>query len=163
MAFKHTATYEGRTFTRTSENRRYTHCIVRIHNIEAERAATIEDARKYYEKNRTYMVFVANQQPGVPATYPGDRPFTHTWDADEIRAANLWVDKGLSGLVDEYLSRFNEAMETAHKTSDGQHYTSGGDEWCGRPDLADKAVGKHFARGVKAVAVEATCVETNKR
>lgn len=163
--FKHTATIDGYTFTRNSVSRTYTHCIVRKFSVEKERGATIQSARKYWETNLHYHTFVAAQQPGVMARLPAEpgrkhsKPWDHAWSEKDIREAKEWLDKGLSGLVDEYVADFDKRQSGRKLTQDGKHFYVGGDEWCGRLDLAEKAVGRWASHGVVAFAVEATFTE----
>jgi hypothetical protein len=159
--FKHTATHDGHEFTRTTVGRKYTHCIVRMFSIAKERSQVEVSARRYVGINIHYMTFLAAQQPGVVTTYEakGSRPWTRAWDAEEIQKAQEWLAKGLDGLITEWLADFDKQTARRKLNKAGTHFYSGGDEWCGRPDLADKAVAKWMNHGFAAYAVPAVVVE----
>lgn len=117
--FKHTAVIDGVTFTRSSEGRTYTHCIVIKVLLARERA----EAEAFFRKHHV---------------------------TEERVAADMA----------DYDARIAKSKQIS---SDGKYHYLGGSEWCGRPDLALKALGKWTKRGEHAIAVEAAVVETKKR
>lgn len=179
MTFKHTATHDGATFTRTSAGRTYTHCIVRIHNIAECRAAAEKAGRVYWKTNVDYTTeAAAGKHPQVPTPVSGWHPSyamhdpvkyaAHVAECEKVSAARItdakaWLAKGEDGLAAEHVAHFDARMKTAHKASDGLHFYSGGDQWTGRPDLAEAALNAWGKRGVQAIAVPATYTETKPR
>lgn len=171
--FKHTAQHDGHTFTRNSQGRKYTHCIVRVNNKAASRAWEEKQARKNYRASVKYMTEVANglrrTEPTPPSefhsSYGMDDPVKYAEysakleeaNANHIAEAKAWVALGEDGHAAKALEWF-DALDLK-MASNGVDYYRAGDEWCGRPDLATKAIAKHTKNGVRAIAVEATVVE----
>lgn len=162
--FKHTATYQGHIFTRNSMGRHYSHCIIRIHNVAKARAAAEREGREYWVKNLNYTVFVAGLTANTPATYAypnSGRPWFNKdgWSQKDIDKAKDLLAGGEAAEVARHLAYFDKSMENAKLTADGEHFIRGGDEWCGRPDLADKAIAAHMKHGVRAIALPADVVQ----
>ena len=177
MSYNHVATYDGHEFTRTSVNRTYTHCIVRVYEIAAERAREEQQTRIIWQINLEYRTKCARgDSPWVsPPDYCTDpaKFVTHHTDEERARIVAHWKDehakavlyaqqllaKTEEGTVLEDLEEFDRSMERVKKASDGLHYYNGGDEWTGRPELAEKAVRAWLKKGVTAIAVPATFTE----
>jgi hypothetical protein len=140
MKTKHTATYQGHTWDRVSESRKYTHMVVVVESIAAQRAKVEKDARRVYEASLGYYT-----QMAAGGTYHGtfangaawSRPITDT----ERDAARHKIEAGVEGAVADALRTFDQRMQGAWKTEDGLStvYSAG---WCSRPDLAVKLAAK---------------------
>lgn len=146
---KHSASFQGHIWTRNSENRVYSHMVVGIQSIAAERAKTEAWARKEYTMNLEYY-----QKKAAGGTYhstfangtPWSKPITDM----ERDAARATLAAGVEGGVADRLREFDKRMADAWKTEDGFStvYSAG---WTSRPDLAVKLA----ARTPGGVIVEA--------
>lgn len=148
MKTQHTATFHGHTFKRVSQSRIYTHMVVGVLSIAAERIAAETWARKEYKMNLEYY-----QKMAAGGTYHstfGDgshwsKPITEL----ERDAARATIAAGVDGAVADRLREFDKRTAAAWKTEDGLStiFSAG---WTSRHDLALKLA----AKTVGAVIVE---------
>lgn len=136
MSFKHTATFQGHTFKRTSANRTYTHMVVGLVNIAEARARNEEGARDYYARNLSYYTKMAAGGT-YKGTYGDGSPYERPISDQERDAARVTIAGGADKAAEDSLRSFDERMATSLKTEDGLSYVySAG--WAGRMDLAVK-------------------------
>jgi len=174
------AVHYGHMFTRSTANRVYTHCIVRMYSVVQARIEAERIARAYCKSNLKYSQEVAAgkwpsrlieptqfhpssgmlNEDGTPSEkYEAYVTEHKTRDAQRMAENATWLAKGEEGLVAERLASHDAWMAEAPKSANGVYYYVGGDEWCGRPDLAAVALARHAKRGVKAFAVPAQIVD----
>jgi hypothetical protein len=149
MATKHTATFQAHTFTRTTQHRVYTHMVVGLVNIEADRAATEAWARKEYAMNLSYYQQMAKGGEYV-GTFADGRTFTKPITDMERDSARATITAGVDGAIADRLRELDKRTANAWKTADGLStvYSAG---WTSRLDLAVKLA----ARTPGGVIVEA--------
>jgi hypothetical protein len=139
MATKHTATFQGdkiHTWKRVSQNRVYTHMVLGVVSIAAERAEAEAWARKEYKMNLGYYTMIAND-PVYVGTFNDGRTFTKEITDTERAAAKETLRAGVDGAVADRLREFDARTAASWKTADGLStvYSAG---WTSRLDLAVK-------------------------
>jgi hypothetical protein len=183
VSFKHTATIDGVTFTRVSQSRTYTHCIVVKVRLTDERAVfaqgtrqTITDRFTYYTEviagghkmDRAHLyrldrVFNSSGRPLEEKYAESDKQADES-DARQMAEALEYVKNGIEERIAKELADYDARIAKSKQiSSDGKYHYLGGSEWCGRPGLADKALAQWMKRGEVAIAVPATFVETKPR
>jgi hypothetical protein len=137
---KYTATFQGHTFKRNSQNRVYTHMVVGLINIAADRTKTEAWARKEYATNLSYYQMKAYADV-YTGTFADGRIFTSPITDLERAAAKATVEGGVEAAVADRLREFDARTAKAWKSADGLStvYSAG---WAGRPDLAVKLAAK---------------------
>jgi hypothetical protein len=186
--FKHTALIDGAKFTRASANRIYTHCIVIKVLIATERAETetrervaLENRFKYHQEvlagqhktNRMHLhhlnrVFHSHDQSGRGLTleqkYAESDAQADREDIKRLAEAQEYVKVSVADRLAIRMAEYDAMIANSEQIStDRLYHYLGGSEWCGRPDLAAKAVAKWQGRGENAIAVEATYTESKPR
>lgn len=136
---KHSATFDGCTFTRGSQSRIYTHAVLIRYSTAEERVKCEADARRSFHTNLDY-----HQQYAA-----GTSEFLrrNSWETEaqhlerttkNVAEARAWLALGVEGHVAAALARFDaNIVKHPYPTSDGAgFYSCAG--WCGRLDLAQK-------------------------
>lgn len=133
MSTKHTASFQGHSWQRVSQNRIYSHMVVGVESIEAQRIRAAADARAEWKLNLSYHQTLA--AGGLYHYSNGCQPREIT--AKEQADAQAYLADGIEGRVGKALERFDARMQDAWKTEDGLStvYTAG---WTSRLDLAEK-------------------------
>lgn len=148
---KYIAKLDGKIVgTRTTASRTYTHALI-VQDVEevARNAAYNYTSTKTDSSNFEYSSFIAKQQPGVLCRPRGWSTETK-FKAAEIVAAHELVE----GSFDAYVRRLRER----HIAGFEARKTKGGFEpfvatWCGRLDLAQKAVTAHTSAARQFIAI----------
>lgn len=123
---KHTATYDGHTFKRTSAERLYSHTVLTINSVADARARSEKWARDSWASNLPYRREIV---AGTIAAHQEKRA-----------VSQAIIDGGPDAAAAESLTRFD--AEPRLLSSDGlRYYTNAG--WCSRLDLARKLQAKY--------------------
>jgi hypothetical protein len=137
---------------RSTAARTYTHALVvqRDEEIARQRAyqytSTDSDS-----SNFEYSSFIAAQHAGVPCQ-PRGWTITTTFKAEQIADAQAEV----AGGFDAYVRRLRErAIATFEENKTAGHFDPHVATWCGRPDLAEKAISNFTGPHTKFVAIVA--------
>lgn len=140
MNTKHTATFQGHTFKRVSQNRVYTHMVVGLINIAKDRAETEIAAREMYAVNLEYVTQLAAGGT-YHGTFANGAPYSRPITDQERDAARVTIAGGPDAEAADSLREFDARTAQARKTEDGLHtvYSAG---WTSRPDLAVKLASK---------------------
>jgi len=158
MATKHyTATHEGRTFTRSTKSRTYTHAVIVPGSVKADLARLLERVRESWKMNLAY-----NRQlvAGTVERYSFHSAEEHAARLEKHRtdgtaaSAQAWLALGLEGHLEAEAARFKARVADGSLgmmlDADGDTYYSC-TGWAGRPDLAAKEAAKHGGVAVPAV------------
>lgn len=135
---KHTVTFDGATFKRTSANRIYSHAVI-VTTLIADRMADAEQGgRADYKMNFKFYAQLADGTSEFLAR--NGNQFPRGKDDDRIQEAQAWLDRGEQGEIDRHVRAEQDYIAKAPKTADGLSViTCAG--WCGRYDLAQKLAG----------------------
>lgn len=130
MPNKYTATHEGFTFKRTSQNRTYTHAVLVRCSLRADIEREIQRARKTYAQDLDFYRDIATGAREASSHYEGD-------PAASRESAQAWIDAGPDGLAAKYVDHLTRSRAGRQLAADGDtYYAYIG--WCGRLDLAEK-------------------------
>lgn len=161
MSTKHTATFDGHVFKRTSENRVYPFVVIAEHSIERDRAARERTARRTWANSLSYWQRKAagtdigsypEYMLGPDGPYGSNPHFARSkarWAHDAAeRATQGNAQEMLAGGEESYVAVQLEAFDSSHKlvSSDGKSYY-GVAGWTSRHDLADKLAAATSKRG----------------
>lgn len=147
MAHKHSVTYEGFTFKRTSQNRVYTHTVISRRSRAADRAQTERSAREMWKLDLAHYAELAGGVHKLSQKYPAQ--YTPERIAKDVAKAKAWVEKGEQGHVDEHLAFLADRVAKLQTAADGDTYYRN-EGWCSRADLAQKLA----ARTPNAIILE---------
>lgn len=175
MTTHYTAQLDNVTFTRSTQNRTYTHCVAYRKDIALERAQAERNANERWDTNLQYhQDLVSGKSPAhiTPATgfhasygaadaqgnptvkyaeYVAKQNLRH---AETVARAQAELDRGRIATVLSDLAVFDARVATSSiVSSDGKDfiYEAG---WCGRPDLAQKLAAQYS----RAVILDAVVV-----
>lgn len=158
---KHTATTpDGKTITRNSKTRTYTHAVVRkggyLAHIEAAKA---DGHRKVDASNYRYYCQIASGNDPYPAkNYAGDAAGQAKADAENCKRKADAIGRTHGLTMEEYIAaeqkrRIARVEETRANGGFDVWYCLG---WCGRPDLAVNLANSHRGSDYDVVILEAT-------
>lgn len=145
---KHTASYRGLTFRRTSMTRTYTHVVLAPGSLSGDRATAEKWARERWNQNLAYYTELAGGDHKLSREFPA--LYTPERIADDIKKALEWVAQGEDGHVADAMAFF-DARRRKTGTIDGDVYYAVV-RWSSRRDLAETEARKHPG----AVVVEVT-------
>lgn len=148
MSKKYIAIHDGKTFKRGTASRSYSHMVVGLLNIAANRVKDAKDAAKSYAGDLPYWKQVVAMDPSVRFS-DDDAKF-----AERAARAAAEIAKGVDGHVAEALVRFDARASQAWKSSDGLDFMSDLG-WARTPELAAKNASKFHKYGYRTVIVPA--------
>lgn len=137
-SIKHSASYEGFTFTRTSKSRNYSHAVLSRGSVAQDRVSLEESARSYFKQNRRYYESLADGSYRGYVDHPG--LYSPAEIARRQEEAVAWLAGGVEGRVAADLASYNARLAARQLCADGDTYYVC-DCWCSRLDLAQKAAG----------------------
>ncbi len=161
MSTKHySATYCGRTFTRSTNSRTYTHAIIIRESVHADRARCESYARDEWARDLVWHQRNAAGRTFYRSTGKLELPTWKTAESEQaeyeesVAKATDWLALGEEGLVAHRLANFDKrlAAEVAKGLlvdADGTYYACAG--WAGRHDLAAKEAARTGGMAVVAV------------
>lgn len=135
MKHIHTATIEGFTFKRTSVSRIYTHAIISVYDVAAQRKEVEAGVRYMWKVNLDYVTQMATGGIYV-GTFNDGSTYTKVITAERQASAQAELAKGLDGAIAERLAKFD--AEPRLMAADGVTAYSHA-SWTSRLDLALKA------------------------
>jgi hypothetical protein len=162
MSTKHTATFQGHVFTRTSVNRSYPFVVLTITNIAAAVAAYATARARSWDTNLDFhQGYADGTGPHCEGHYPdyiqgpngpyGMNPYLdraacraeHDAQARKEKARSLKIlAEGKDAWVARETAEYREDLLSRRLTTDGKGYiTVAG--WASRRDLADKLAARH--------------------
>jgi hypothetical protein len=127
----------GETFTRTSENRTYTHMVIVRRTIEGVRSDLAGDVRREQQHLARLQARIDSGE-----VFRGRAPQTQEW-------ADGWVRK----YTEELIPAVQAKLEAFEQNPQPGPWKSAG--WCGRADLAQKLASKERVAGAEVQILEA--------
>lgn len=137
---------------RSTASRTYSHALV-VQNVEefARKRAYGYTSTDTDSSNFEYYSIIAQQTAGVPCR-PRDWKFDTTFTQDDIDEAK----KRIEGGFDAYVRRLRDAaIATFEANKANGYFEPHVATWCGRPDLAQKAINSHTGLHRAFVAIVA--------
>ncbi|UTU09694.1 hypothetical protein CcrBL47_gp409 [Caulobacter phage BL47] len=142
----HTVTFaDGKTATRESVNKAYTHVVVGKHS-KALHLRQLDEYVRSDRSNYNYGMAKSRATPGVPTSYQSlserERPYTFTWSAEEI--ADAKEEMAPYADMDAYVAakRAQRLEDIAKREADGYYDMWCALTWASNLTLASKQVGK---------------------
>lgn len=141
------ATHDGFTFTRSSQNRTYTHVVITRVDHAQSIADAVRRAGDDWDLNLDYWTSVANGTDGHADHYAKTNP---QYAQERQQDAREQLARGRDAYIEEARQRSAKRLASCDPFGRGYHWGDIG--WCGRPDLAVKlANGKQWLGGERKI------------
>jgi hypothetical protein len=137
MNTKHTATAHGHTWTRSSQNKVYTHMVIGKKLVSEARKDAEKQARSKWRMDLDYTKLLAASDGKIYSTFRDGSPCIYDVTPERIARAKAELEGGEEGYVAVRLAEHDAGNADAWKTEDGQ-YLVWSQGWCSRLDLAMK-------------------------